>query len=526
MKVKNFLFILTVCFIAGTLRTGAMAIVGGVTETGYGAVGAFISDGALWTGTLINEKWVLTVAHPFDYTTPDSFLFGSSALDPDEIYSVASIHVHSGFNSTLLTNDIALVRLSFPVQGITPITYNSAGTVPEENDSVRFVGYGVTDASNDDSSGIKHSAALNVTDIYTDQFLTETSASVGPCLSDSGGPAIISITDVYYVAGVFSYITTSDCLNADAYSMRVSYYNGYIENILATVDSTAPGFVSASPANITDTGFDLAVQLDEPGSVYYSLLADGSAEPAAADLIAGTGGIKNGTISVTSASTAFSASVTGLTPVTGYDLYIIAGDDEDGPNFQGSVTKLDVTTVEAGSDDDTPGETNNPPAKPVLSSPLDGAADIALPVAFTWNSSSDPDSDSVAYELVISEDAAFTNAVTYDVNERSADVISFAGMSLFLLASFFMIRRNGRKVKTYMLIPVICLFFISGGIFCNNSGDDDTDNPGTEALTYTLDGLSGGTTYYWKVIARDEHNAVTESDVWSFTTAQANKGSK
>lgn len=37
-------------------------------------------------------------------------------------------------------------------------------------------------------------------------------------------------------------------------------------------------------------------------------------------------------------------------------------------------------------------------------------------------------------------------------------------------------------------------------------------------MSYTLGQLSSWTTYYWKVVSRDSHNAITESPVWSFTT--------
>lgn len=38
------------------------------------------------------------------------------------------------------------------------------------------------------------------------------------------------------------------------------------------------------------------------------------------------------------------------------------------------------------------------------------------------------------------------------------------------------------------------------------------------ALTFSPGTLDGNTTYFWKIIARDEHDAVTEGPVWQFTT--------
>ncbi|MBE9468303.1 MAG: DUF5018 domain-containing protein [Bacteroidetes bacterium] len=106
-------------------------------------------------------------------------------------------------------------------------------------------------------------------------------------------------------------------------------------------DVTAPAFVTGYPksANISTTGCDVVVQLDEIGTAYYLVLVDGQTAPTVNEVKAGTA------IAVAAANTDASASITGLTSATAYDIYIVAEDDETTPNVQTTVTKLEVTTA-------------------------------------------------------------------------------------------------------------------------------------------------------------------------------------
>lgn len=114
-------------------------------------------------------------------------------------------------------------------------------------------------------------------------------------------------------------------------------------------DATAPAFTSGYPktANTTDVQFDLVVNLNEQGKVYYVVLADGASSPSAAQVRAGqdnsgTPVSNSGAISVTSSAADFSKAITGLSPSTNYDVYTVAEDAV--LNLQTSPTKIDVTT--------------------------------------------------------------------------------------------------------------------------------------------------------------------------------------
>ena len=120
-----------------------------------------------------------------------------------------------------------------------------------------------------------------------------------------------------------------------------------------SLDTTPPVLESNTPSSssITETGFSLLVDIDEAGTIYYVVLADGAGAPTAAEVKAGTGSggsgeITSGYAQVTSGDFDNVFSVTGLTAVTDYDVYVVAEDGEVTPNLQASPTGLDLSTVD------------------------------------------------------------------------------------------------------------------------------------------------------------------------------------
>jgi hypothetical protein len=99
--------------------------------------------------------------------------------------------------------------------------------------------------------------------------------------------------------------------------------------------------------------------------------------------------------------------------------------------------------------------TNHPPHTPSAPSPSDGGADQSVEVNLSW-AGGDPDGDSVTYD------------VYFEAGDSTPDVL-----------------------------------------ICDDTASASCD-PGT---------LSQGTHYYWQVVARDEHGAITTGPVWDFTTS-------
>lgn len=132
-----------------------------------------------------------------------------------------------------------------------------------------------------------------------------------------------------------------------------------VDGAFVAGDSTPPSFENSTPAvsGTTLSQTTLTVRLNEIGTAYYVVVADGAGGPSSAQVKAGqdSGGsaaLANGSLNVSSASTDFTDTVTGLSAATAYDIYVVAEDDEGTPNLQSSATKVDVTTDAPDSDGD------------------------------------------------------------------------------------------------------------------------------------------------------------------------------
>lgn len=129
-----------------------------------------------------------------------------------------------------------------------------------------------------------------------------------------------------------------------------------IQAVGAAGDNTPPVFESSTPSSsaITQTGFALATDINEAGTIYYVVVPDGASTPTAANVKAGqsAGGgaaVTNGNATVSSGGFSTSFSVTSLSAGTAYDVYTVAEDDESTPNLQAAATKIDVTTIAPSS---------------------------------------------------------------------------------------------------------------------------------------------------------------------------------
>lgn len=104
-------------------------------------------------------------------------------------------------------------------------------------------------------------------------------------------------------------------------------------------DTTPPVFASGYPkiTDIRSTSVKIQVSMDEPGRVYFVVLADGTAAPSAAEVFSGstaTGGVAGGSMDVASGGVVYSHTLPNLSDKTSYDAYFVAQDDQAAPNKQ------------------------------------------------------------------------------------------------------------------------------------------------------------------------------------------------
>lgn len=117
------------------------------TLTTHDCVGAVYYEGdAVTTGVLVDDSWVLTVAHALDYGTASYFIIGDDYNSPETtFYSIDQIIVHPDFDMPggIPVNNFALLHLATPVTGVDILPLMSSPTL-SAGTSVLSIGYGAT----------------------------------------------------------------------------------------------------------------------------------------------------------------------------------------------------------------------------------------------------------------------------------------------------------------------------------------------------------------------------------------------
>lgn len=205
------------------------------------------------------------------------------------------------------------------------------------------------------------------------------------------------------------------------------------------------------------------------------------------------------------------------------NLATVSGNETDinsGNNSAVALTKVNAAPVPV---------TNSPPTAPELVLPAIGRTDAGTSVTFEWNRSTDPDGDAVTYDFYICDDPGFVGlgcgatSVTSDLTTLELKGIRASGFGAMLLMGFVVAGRTGIGRKTARLIPLLIIGMLL--ISCGDDDEADGSNPQpipvSGEVTHTVSGLKSETTYYWKVIADDGNEGMTESETRNFTTMSA-----
>ena len=177
---------------------------------------------------------------------------------------------------------------------------------------------------------------------------------------------------------------------------------------------------------------------------------------------------------------------------------------------------------------------NDPPSEPLLLSPNNKGKGSGKKVGFKWQISTDPDGDSVTYQVTACEDPNLTTGciTASKVASVTSQDIYYAGIGSgsigFLFSGMVLFLPLNRPLKKGipLLVATLALagmfFLVScGGSRSSGSDGGVTSSPDSNSMhevSQTVSGFKSNTTYYWRVIAYDGSGGESASEIWRFET--------
>lgn len=221
-----------------------------------------------------------------------------------------------------------------------------------------------------------------------------------------------------------------------------------------------------------------------------------------------------------------------------------------------SIGLLVVSCGGSGGDDPAP-TPNTPPTTPTLVGPTDKSLCISNLLSFTWNKSTDSQNDAITYQIQIATDNQFTQIVnSANVSDNVYSITLDKGKAYYWrvkatdsknsssdYSSTFGLYTEASAISNHLpfmpeLIKPITNSSVSTTVDLEwNASDVDasdilsydvyfgTDKNNLSASktnlstkTTQLTGLQAASTYYWKVVVKDNKGGETIGQIWNFKT--------
>lgn len=202
---------------------------------------------------MIDKDYVITAAHCVSTTNLSDIILtagmhnqlSTRETNTRQIRTVQRIDIHPEYDSLLVTNDIALLRVSIPFKFTKYVQPTCLpGGEPQPNDQVTIIGWGSEVLGGKLSNTLKQGftkvisncdtywpAVDNLRQICVANSVSGNSA----CQGDSGGPLLYLFKNQYVVSGIASYVkdcNTQGNNNKPNVYTRVSTYKTWIKNLI------------------------------------------------------------------------------------------------------------------------------------------------------------------------------------------------------------------------------------------------------------------------------------------------------
>jgi hypothetical protein len=224
-------------------------IVNGQPDTIRRNVGHFVivlADGTRMpysSGSLISPDYFLCAAHSIDAVNQElaanpgatAWVSFDDVLGPASVlHAIDEVHVHPGWTGSFFpfepAHDQAVVRLSAPVVGVTPVRLPSQGLLDSlkasqqltSSTTTTIVGYGgypVGPGASDKwanlaGAGTRRSGTMHYQSLRPSWVLTKAlgNDSVG-CLFDSGSPLLVAVNNQEVAVGTLSWLESYACVS-------------------------------------------------------------------------------------------------------------------------------------------------------------------------------------------------------------------------------------------------------------------------------------------------------------------------
>ncbi|MEI8239806.1 MAG: trypsin-like serine protease, partial [Actinomycetota bacterium] len=212
-------------------------------------------------GTLVDPRWVVTAAHcatgqaPSAVRVHSGITYGSQMTSANGI-AVDQVIVHPSWNSSTNQNDVALLHLTTPAAGGTPIPLWTNTSGPAAGTAALISGWGTTSAGGSLPDQLQK-ATIQVLGGPADTCGSYSGADFDPtvmvcagvpsggldtCQGDSGGPLVVNLLGTWTLVGATSFGNGCADINYPGVYTRissfVSWIQGYVTATWPTVSVT------------------------------------------------------------------------------------------------------------------------------------------------------------------------------------------------------------------------------------------------------------------------------------------------